>query len=1447
MRHNARRVNGTYRTLCVVLAAFIVLLGAGRASAQTVPPGELARGTDLVRLHPALRRALSETASTDFLPIIIEWRQDPGVTSLAGLAPDKLARRRAIVAALQADAARRTAALVATLDAALVQGQARNVRTFWVSPVIALEAQPALIAALAQHPDVVQIRPDARIELPPSHFTEAPETDDALPWNLTMIRAGTAQAALGLDGSGITVANLDTGIDWQHPALLTRYRGYRGRLPAVHYGNWHVSTDEGYLYPGDGNGHGTHTMGTMVGDDGEGHRIGVAPGARWIAVKAFNNAGYSSESWLHDAFQWVLAPEGDPALAPDIVNNSWGAENGTDERFRPDVAALRAAGILPVFSAGNNGPNASTVDSPGSYPEAFTVGAVDAERLIARFSGRGPSPWGEIKPELVAPGVAVVSSFPGGGYRSMDGTSMAAPHVAGVAALLLQANGTLTPDQLEALFLETAEPLGATIPNQVTGWGLVNAYTAGMRVTASGEIVGDVLRGDGAGIANAAITAANHDGEPPITIAGDADGAFALALRPGLYDITAQAFGYAPTTVPGLEVSPGSHTPITFMLQPLPAGVVFGRVTDQDTAAPLAAEIVAVGTPAKALSDAATGLFSLALPAGSYDLTITADAHRIGRRSVALTAGAGVSWDVALPSAPRILLVDSGRWYYDSQAGYFTDALNALSYAFDLWPIRDPYGANTGVDDRPQAADLAGYDVVIWSAPADAPGLIGVDPDLTAYLAAGGHLLVSGQDVAYWDGGGAMTPSAAYLTHYLSVRFSDEGNLDDLAGANGTPFAGLSLALNTADSAQQQSTPDSARIADTLSAAPALVWPDGGVGGATAGVCKAYAAGWLGFGLEGAGPRAARIELLDRFLSRLVAAPPAHQLVARGDAARPNIVDPLIGTPGTVVTQTVFLHNMGAQPDAVSLAIEGGPWPLALTLPDGSPISATQPYTVSSCTGITLTASIAIPADALRDMASTSVVHFFSQDGPSASAAITLTAKTPAPILLVDDERWYHYEDRYTTALASLGMRYDRIVTDGEALANGANILRRYPLVVWWTAYDWYRPLTAADETNLAAYLDGGGRLLISSQDLMDVNGGHSFVKDRLGVVTAGLSITATEVTSMIGSPLGDALGPWALSYPFENWSDSLTPDAAAQAALHDAQRYTVSVLRPADTWRTAFFSFALEALDADARRTLLGRTLLWLSPLGESRLVAPPVAAAEGRIPVTLTLGLADADERAGLAATLPLPPETTVAPGSVRGPWAYDAAANALAWTGALSPGIPIALGAEIQLAPGIPSGTVLPLAAQLYAGDSLTLTAEAPVQVAVPWLTLALAAPAEAQPGDVIDFQLTAANIGAIGTTAQLTETLPVGLTVISGSAWASQGEASSTDDCLTWTGALAPGDTAVIRFQAAVTLLKPGARLVSRANLTDERGHLTSAWAVVNVPAWIYFPLLLRGTS
>ena len=1442
--------------LWTILIALVLLSAAGAVFGQ-IPSGQPAQPaaashpagslpspdeSALRRLHPDLRRALLEDdGAAGFVPIIVEWRRGPGVIAQAAAVPDKLARRQAVIAALQADAAQGAAGLLATLDVAAAQGRAQKVRSFWISPVIALDARLDLVAELAQRPDVTQIRPDAAIALAPTPFTEAAAPNDALPWDLRMIKVDLAQQAFGLDGSGVVVANLDTGVDWQHPALLKQYRGYRGRLPAIHFGNWHVSTDEGYLYPGDGYGHGTHTMGTLVGDDGAGHRIGVAPGARWIAVKIFNNGGYTHESWIHDGFEWIMAPEGDFALAPDVVSNSWGSEMGSDERFRPDVQALRTGGILPIFSAGNDGPTKSTVGSPGSFPESFAVGAVDTEKLIARFSSRGPSPWDEVKPEIAAPGVNIVSSFSGGGYRSGEGTSMAAPHVAGVAALLLQADPTLTPDELEAVLTETAEPLGATIPNQDTGWGLVNAYAAGIRVTVSGQIAARVLRADGGGVANATVTALSHGSEPPVTVSGDAGGAFSLALRPGLYDLTAQAFSFMPVTVPGVRVAPGTSIPITFTLLPAPTGVVFGRITDQETGAPLAADIVAAGTPARAQSDPATGLYSLALPPGDYALSVTADAHRIGRRQVTLAVGGSVLWDVPLPSAPRILLVDSGRWYYASQSGYFADALDTLNYDFDLWPIRDPYGINTGVDDRPTITDFRRYDAVIWSAPSDAPGLLGLDSDLVTYLGAGGHLLVSGEDVAFWDGGGSLfDPLADYLADLLSVRFADEGRLDDLTGVAGAPFAGLTLALNTPDSARQQVFPDAANLGNSLIAAPVLVWPDGAVGGTTAGVCRPYRGAWLGFGLEGAGPRTARIDAMNRVLTWFETPAKPYQLVAQSQT------EPLIGLPGAVMTQTIKLYNQGALADPLQLTVDGGPWPLTLTLPDGTAITPAEPYTLTSCTMITLIASVPIPAAAPPDAKSIYNIRFNSEGGLAASAAITLTAKTPAPVLLVDDERWYHHEERYTETLDALGIGYDRLVTSGETLAHAADILPRYPMVAWWTGYDWYQPLSEADESNLAAYLDGGGRLLLSSQDLLDINKDHAFAADRLGVAAASLSITATEASSVVGGPLREGLGPWALDYPFRNWSDGLLLGSAARATLHDEHLNTIGAVRPAEAWRTAFFSFPLETLDAGPRRTLLGRTLLWLSPLGESWLDAPPAAAAGSRIPVTLTLGLADAAPRAGLRATLPLLPETALVPGSLRGPWTYDAVANALAWAGDLAPGVPITLSAELQLAAGVPAGTILPLAAQLCAGEGLFLPAEAPVQIDVPWLTVALAGPSgESHPGDILDFELNAANIGAVGATARLTETLPSGLALVPGSTWASSGTLTPAADHLAWTDTLAPGGSAVIRFQARVAIPQPGARLITRADLTDQRGRLVSAWAAVYVPARVYLPLIGRG--
>jgi len=493
------------RSRYLIIPFFLAFLGVfllvrtttKAASTDPVAPAD----PSVVKIHPALIRWIQSPNSQEYIPVIIEWQSQPTEEIFKSFhleQADRAQRKTLVVEALKAYARRQSAALETFLHQAANLGQARDVRMFWASPVAAVKIQPALLQALSERSDVVQIRPDEPLYLEDSSFELSSETttDESYLWNLDMIDVDMAEQLMGLDGSGVVVANMDTGVDWQHPALLKKYRGYNPNGPAMHTGNWFVATYEGYTYPGDGHGHGTHTMGTIVGDDGEGNRTGVATGAKWIAVKIFTNQGVTYESWIHAGFEWLLAPAGDPALAPDVVNNSWGSPIGTDTRYVPDVQALLAAGILPVFSAGNYGPESRTIGSPGSYIVSLAVGAVDEDHLVASFSSRGPSPWYELKPEVAAPGVQVLSTYPGGAYALGNGTSMAAPHVTGLAALLLQANASLTPQEIETILIETAQPLGEVIPNYDTGWGLINAYTAALRTTSHGTVKGKVLNED---------------------------------------------------------------------------------------------------------------------------------------------------------------------------------------------------------------------------------------------------------------------------------------------------------------------------------------------------------------------------------------------------------------------------------------------------------------------------------------------------------------------------------------------------------------------------------------------------------------------------------------------------------------------------------------------------------------------------------------------------------------------------------------------------------------------------------------------------------------------------------------------------------------------------------------------------------------------------------------
>ena len=500
---------------------------------------------------------------------MVTLRDAPDLRGLGTLG--RTQRLSTVVRRLRAHADTAQASLRRRLRAMEASGEVTAQTPLWVANAVAVRATPRAVRELAARPDVASVTPDA-ITVVPTALPVEP--------NIGAVHAPDLWAA-GQTGQGVVVATLDTGVDLSNPDLAARWRGGTN--------SWYDPYGQHPAGPVDLDGHGTASAGLVVGGSDGGSSYGMAPGATLIAARVFDDRGATTATAMHLAFQWLLDPDHDPATAdaPRVVNASWalGAGPSCNLAFQPDVRALRAAGILPVFSAGNFGPTAATSASPANYPESLSVGAVSASDTIWAYSSAGPSTCGgrtRVFPDLVAPGVSVLSADLFGSFQYLTGTSVAAPHVAGAAALLLGAHPTLSVASVESALTGGAVDLGAAGPDERYGNGRLDVVAADARAATA---------------------------PPDFTVAA------------GTTTLSAVAGGSASTA---LTVAPanGFADPTTLSVQGLPAG----------TSAAVTPSVLGPGAWGATLKVTTTS----AAASGSHPFTVTASGGGL-TRSVAAT------------------------------------------------------------------------------------------------------------------------------------------------------------------------------------------------------------------------------------------------------------------------------------------------------------------------------------------------------------------------------------------------------------------------------------------------------------------------------------------------------------------------------------------------------------------------------------------------------------------------------------------------------------------------------------------------------------------------------------------------------------------------------------------------------------------------------------------
>jgi len=1364
------------------------------------------------KLHPTLLKQWL-TGSNERLPVIIQLPAQADLNRTAIVAAPSIADRRvAIVTELQATALRSQAGVLALLAEAQPADRATEIRSLWINNSIAAHVDRDMLLQIAARDDVAFIQPDRYrqwidVDFDPTSTLQPPASNE---WHIQRIRADQVWAALNVTGTGIVVANMDTGVDAQHPALSGSYRGVNPKGLPNHLHSWFDATNERTVYPYDGYGHGTHTMGTLAGAGG----IGVAPGVKWIAARVFDSQGFAFDSWIHAGFQWVLAPGGDSNRAPDVLSNSWGSDNGYNSIFRDDVRTLNAAGIDTFFSNGNAGPAPYTVGSPASLPEAFGIGAVDDSDLIALFSSRGPSPWGDLKPQVVAPGVSILSSVPGGRYLKASGTSMAAPHVAGIAALMRSAVPGLTITQTRYVLTSTAlRPTEGMYPNMDYGWGRVDAFNAVVSALSAGSISGTVRRSDTqAPIPYARVRADSQLGTWS-DVSADGSGRYIMFGAASLYTLTASAFGYTPYSITAVPIVTGAITSRDMRLSPLPVGWVTGRVTDITGTRWVTANLSVQNAP---VTITARGVYSWALPIGTQVLRAQAGGHRSITAEVTITAGQTVAQNFALPDAPSILVVDSGRWYNSSYIEYYRQALDDLGYLYNEWPIRDLRS------DVPATTTLRAFDTVIWSSPLDSPGVIGAGYAVADYLKAGGHLLLSGQDVGFYDDWWTYEPY--YHSMLMAELVADAAATRRLTGTHA--YDGLTLNISGTGGADNQLYPDVIRSRAPLLTTPAFDYAPDQNGGQSAGLCQPYRAVYFPFGFEAINDRSTRTEVLSRTFGVF------DRALVRNVFAFDQTPDQLIAPPGSIATDTVALTNFDeVSPVTFTLAAQSA-WMNTLTPGQVS---------LKPCESRPITVTVRIPPDAARAVAQPITITARSIAQPGLATSTVRIAKAPASVLIVEDDRWYEMGSAYRSALAANGISYDvwRVPTGWsgpEPAAPSANRLRWYPQVIWFTGYDWYQTLTPSNTQALQSYLQPGGRLLLSSQDFLSTEGMQDFKRHTLGVMSATVDITTALVSGVAGG-LFDGLVHQPLNYPYPNYDDALAPQPDAQVALVGDHGWPVALAHDMGISKTLFLAFGFEGLPTASQPEAMNRAIGFLSRLGRSGVTIDRVVAQPGDVITTRIVIVNDGAAAIDQAAlTLTLPSAVAYLGG------------DALTWSGALRVGQIVTRQVSLKLADAISAGTIITLPVEFRDADqAIRFTRAARINMAGPQLALSYTPSAATAFTDrAMTWTLAARNVGALTTPVTVAFNVPFNQTWIDGSLKWNTGLLVNYGDRLGWLGTLGVNEALTVTYRMTTPgTLAPMLVYGSASAATDQAVWQAGSYLRVE-PYRAYLPVVRKSS-